>query len=400
MNWTRRQFLLNGLRVSALVPSLPALGLAALASKGARARAHGDRCLVVLQLTGGNDGLNTVVPHQQDAYYLQRPTLALKPGSLHALDQAHGLHPAMARLAQCFQEGRVAIIHGVGSPHSDRSHFRSLEIWHTAEPERRAGEVGWLGRLADQLAHDDPLAIPAMSLDDEQLPLCLRAEHTLAPSVRDPEGFQLDGDAQRISLAQRELCRPAAEGDLGFLQRAACSAFEAAERMQSLQRRQRAESYPEGVLARKLRLISDLVQGGFGTRLFQLSLGGFDTHSRQARTQEGLLRELSQALGAFLEDLRLGGWGERVTTLVFSEFGRRAQENASMGTDHGRGAPVFLLGDALRGGMHGTPPDLSQLVEGDVAVTTDFRSIYTTLERDWLGLRPGTEVAACEGLLS
>lgn len=398
MNWTRRRFLLNGLKVSALVPALPHMGLARALT--AEREPRGDRVLVVLQLSGGNDGLNMVVPHRLDDYYRGRPTLALKPQSLHALDEDHGLHPSMSALAKQYQAGRVAVVQGVGSANPDRSHFRSMEVWHTAEPSAPAGEVGWLGKLADQLSLADPLGIPAMSLDDQDLPLSLRAERVQAPTVRDPRGYHLQGNARRISQAQRELCTEPAQGDLGFLRQAARSAFDTADRMQALTQVPRDASYPASALSRKLRLVSDLVHGGFGTRIFHLSLGGFDTHARQARLHEALLGDVSRSLSAFASDLEAGGFGEQVTTLVFSEFGRRVKENGSMGTDHGRAAPVMLMGGAVHGGMHGTAPNLDQLVDGDLLTAHDFRSIYSTLEHDWLGLQAGTSVEGMKGLIS
>ena len=388
MALSRRDFLADGLRVSALVPFLPRLALARRAEQAER------RVLVVLQLSGGNDGLNTVVPHVQDAYYRMRPFLGLARGGLHALDDAHGLHPAMGGLGELFQEGRLAIIHGVGYPNADRSHFRSLEVWHTAEPFAPAGEVGWLGRMADEIARRTPGSMPALAVEQGNLPLSMRGRDVLAPTVRDPQGFRTQGVSEELAALRDELLKARSEGDLGFLREAARTTYATAARMSAITSEPSAVDYPGQPLAQQLKLVAQLVQGGFGTRIFHLSIGGFDTHARQAPVHADRMQQVSSALTAFQRDLQATGVADRVLTLAFSEFGRRAAENASKGTDHGQGGPVFLMGAPVQGGLHGTPPDLDELVDGDVPNTTDFRGIYTLLERDWMGLEPSTEVPA------
>jgi uncharacterized protein (DUF1501 family) len=391
---TRRQFLVDGLRVSAAVPLLSLSG-----------RAHGapdpsERVLVVLQLSGGNDGLNTVVPHRQDAYYRMRPTLGQSRGSLHALDDDHGLHQELRGLGELFGEGRVAVVQGVGYPNADRSHFRSMEIWHTADPENPPGETGWLGRMADQIASTEPGRLAALHVGSGVLPLALHAKGSFAPSVKSEAGFRLRGRDLAAFARGREriLAGATTNDDLAFLRRAADTSYRAAERMAAASERAAQVEYPGHALARRLRLVARLVAGDFGTRLFQVELGGFDTHARQAPAHAGLLQELSASLTAFQRDLEASGVADRVVTLVFSEFGRRAAENASRGTDHGAGAPAFLVGAPVNGGMHGTPPDLERLESGDVPYSTDFRSLYTELERDWMGLTPSTGFAPA-GLL-
>lgn len=386
MSLSRRQFLVDGLRVCALVPALSALG---------RVRASdGEHVLVVVQLTGGNDGLNTVVPHRQDAYARLRPTLGLKGTSLHPLDGDHGLHPAMAELRPLFDGGRLSVIHGVGYPHPNRSHFRSLEIWHSADPEGAPRGVGWLGRMADQIASATPGTMPALHVGDEDLPLALRGEHMLAPTLRDERGLQLEGS----SILARERERVAngagnASAELAFLRSAAREAYRAAKRLEEVVARPAGSAYPDLGLARKLRLVAKLVAGGFGSRLFLVTLGGFDTHARQSALHAALLEELARSLAAFEADLAACGVAQQVATLVFSEFGRRAAENGSRGTDHGAAAPVFLLGGPGRGGLLGTPPDLERLVEGDIPHSTDLRALYAAIERDWMGLLPSSAVA-------
>jgi uncharacterized protein (DUF1501 family) len=389
MHTSRRSFLVAGLQVGVSLPALAALGWPR--ARGPRP-ADGARALVVVQLTGGNDGLATLVPHRQDAYYRLRPTLAPKADALLALDDDHGLHPSLAALREAHASGRFAAVHGVGTPQPDRSHFRSMEIWHTADPDHPPGPTGWMGRLADHLGQEDPEALIALHVGDGELPLALRARSSFAPSVVEPEGFRLAPASDPIASARAALLETGpAEGELAYLRRAAAASYGAAERMQGLAE-SGAGDYPDTLLAAKLRLVARLLAGGFGARLFHLELGGFDTHARQGPLHAALLTQLGEALAAFDRDLEARGLVSNVTTFVFSEFGRRAEENGSKGTDHGAAAPVFLLGGSLRPGLHGTPPDLEHLVDGDVPATTDLRGVIGALERDWLEQAPSSDL--------
>lgn len=398
MKHDRRQFLLGGLQVSA---SLPLLGLLERRILGQPVLDDG-RALVVVQLSGGNDGLNTVVPHQQDAYYHARPTLALPRADLVPLDDEHGLHPALKPLEPAWKEGELAVVHSVGYPRPDRSHFRSMEIWHTADPQGPVGDTGWMGRMADELARERPGALSALHVGSGDLPLALAGRDYFAPTVRNASGFRLRDLPAPFAEERARLLRARDDGsDLAYLREAARTTYAAAERMTELSGRESGAAYPDTELARRLRLVGQLLSGGFGSRVFHVALDGFDTHSRQARTHQTLLEELGGALGAFRRDLAAQGASERVLVLVFSEFGRRVQENGSRGTDHGAGAPLFVLGPGVRGGLHGTPPDLRRLEEGDVPHTTDFRSIYSAIERDWMQLRGSSSaVAPLRGLLA
>ena len=392
MTTTRRALLIGGIQVALATPFLARGGLPRLKDD--------EPILVVLQLTGGNDGLNTVVPHRQDAYYTSRPSLALARGSLHPLDDDHGLHPAMQGLGVHFQEGRLAVVHGVGVDDPDRSHFRSMDIWHTASLDPTSDQTGWLGRLADQVSAARPGSLAALYVGDGVLPRSLAGDAYFSPSLRDADSLRLAAPAASDLTRGRERLLRGEPGDanLEFLREAARGTYRAAEKMEELAGRRDGASYPATKLAGQLRLVARLIEGGFGTRIFQLAIGGFDTHARQARTHEGLLREVSGALSAFQDDLRASGMAKRVVTLVFSEFGRRARENGSGGTDHGAGAPVFLLGDRVRGGLHGEAPDLGRLVDGDVPATTDLRSLYRGLEEGWMRLRPSSTAVRPQAL--
>ena len=387
--FNRRSFLVGGLQVTALGSAMPALGRNAFAPRTAK----DDRILVVVQLSGGNDGLNTVIPYGQDAYYRLRPTLGQKPSAIHALDEHVGLHPNLGGLKSLYDDGAMAVVHGVGHPNADRSHFRSLEIWHTAEPFKPVGRVGWLGHLADQILAKDPAALPALSIGGRGSALSMRGALAVPPTVPDDRGFRLAHTSRQIAeerAALTEKDRPLrGKPQLEFLRSAARTAYDAAERMAEIASDKRAEAnYPDTPLAKELRLVAQLIRGNFGTRIFHVSLGGFDTHASQASVHSAHLAQLDGALTAFQRDLMKSGKSDDVATLVFSEFGRRAQENGSRGTDHGRGNPLLLFGTKLRAGQHGSRPDLEDLVEGDIPSTADFRGIYQQLEKDWMGLEP------------
>ncbi len=392
---TRRHLLVAGIQVSAACAAGPAFGALPISSLSSDRK---ERVLVVLQLTGGNDGLNTVVPFGQDQYYRLRPNLGLAKGGLHRLDDMHGLHPAMGTMSELFGEGQLAVIQGIANPTPDRSHFRSMEVWHTAEPNKPVGDVGWLGRLSDQIARGNPGSMPALAIGASNLPLSMRAEHSLAPTVQSAAGFQMDPRAKDLADWRNKLIAEDTRGDLGYLRIAARSTYDAAQRMETIAAKGSAVDYPETELARQFELVAGLIAGGFGTRVFTLEVTGFDTHARQTAVHAELLGRVSNALAAFQKDLTARGVADRVLTFAFSEFGRRAAENGSKGTDHGRGAPAFLVGNGVRPGLHGRAPDLQQLVDGDIPGTLDFRALYSAMERDWMGLQPSSQIEAAQVL--
>jgi uncharacterized protein (DUF1501 family) len=220
--------------------------------------------------------------------------------------------------------------------------------------------------------------------------LSARASRVVPPSFESERVFRAGAIDPRYATARRAVADVARSGDLAFVRDTARAARVAAERLSVLAARPERADYPDHPLARQLRLAARLIVGGFGTRVFALELGTFDSHARQAPMHEALLRQLSESLFAFERDLAAHGWSERVTTMVFSEFGRRVAENASGGTDHGAGGPVLLTGGAVRGGLHGVAPDLEKLVDGDVPHAVDLRAVYAALESRWLGLAPSS----------
>jgi uncharacterized protein (DUF1501 family) len=349
-----------------------------------------DRVLLVLELQGGNDGLNTVVPLHDDAYAHARPRLSsVRQGAL-TLDAGFGLHGDLAGLHALCKKELAAVVHGVGYAEPDRSHFRSRDIWHTADPSHQrvaAGTTGWLGRAADLLAAAGA-SMPAASVGSLQVPLLLRARTAAVPTLERAEDFQLGvvtagGAADERRAALVELLAPNQPGlsaEAAAVAAIATQAASMAEQLRAqLQRYEPKADYAGSQLGADLQLVARMAIAGFGTRLFHVGFGGFDTHARQLPTHAGLLRQLGQALAAFAADLEGHGALARTTVLVHSEFGRRLAENASQGTDHGAAAPVFVIGGGVKPGPHGKPPDLGDLVDGDVKATTDFRAVYADL---------------------
>ncbi len=408
MPTTRRQFLEATLGSSALVsmgltvPAVLAKSARALADSSAGAEGN---VLVVVQLSGGNDGLNTVVPFADDAYLKNREALRVGTDQVLKINDRLGFHPQMQGFADLLSESRLCILQGIGYANPDRSHFRSMDIWHTAKPDVVDNADGWLGRCLDCEARQaKPGAnrpdVPALHLGPNQLPLALISRESAVPSIESLDGFKLAegqavplGTLQQLAAAQRP-ARPLGEQTLlEFLQRTAVNAYKSSEKVQQvLAQGKDAAAYPEFGLARKLANVAKLIDAGLSTRIYYVSLDGFDTHANQAAAHAALLTELTGSCRAFVNDLAARGHADRVAVLVFSEFGRRVKENASEGTDHGAAAPAFVLGGKVQSGTIGDHPSLTDLDnEGDLKFHTDFRRLYATLLDSWLAC-PSTQV--------
>jgi uncharacterized protein (DUF1501 family) len=385
MSTSRREFLRHGLGGVTLLAS--GLSMPGFLSRTARASAlgpGGDRILVVVQLSGGNDGLNTVIPYADDLYHRARPTLRITPDRVLRLDDALGLHPDMTGFKRLFDRGLLNVVGGVGYPNPDRSHFRSMDIWHTASLRPEDSKDGWLGRAVGRLGAGD--AAGALHLDDAVLPLALVADGQAVPSIRGIDAFRLAEGAGEIEAA---VCarRPGAMDDLLFVQRTAVSSCRSARRLEQVAAGDQAEvEYPPYGLASRLRQMAQLIGAEFGARIYYTSMGGFDTHAKQVLAHGPLLRELSESVAAFYDDLERRGLADRVLLMTFSEFGRRVKENGSQGTDHGAGAPMFLAGPGCRPGLGGVRPDLAALEDGDVRFGLDFRAVYASILDGWLGV--------------
>jgi uncharacterized protein (DUF1501 family) len=393
---TRREFLRRGLVLVSVGFAAPAFlaktGLAAELPGAARST-NSRGILVVVQLSGGNDGLNTLVPYADPLYRQLRPQLAVPEGESLPLDGALALHPALAPLKARYEAGQLAVVLGVGYPNPNRSHFRSMDIWHTAEPADYA-RTGWLGRYLSgcQCAGGEKAGGIAVG---QSLPRAFWTENLFVPALTNLGTYRFQTDprspadraaqlrAKAALDAGHEALRPYAE----FLGQQSLNALASADELGRVANGWSTPvAYPETPFAQGLKLIGQLIAGDLGTRVFYISLGGFDTHANQKNTQQRLLEQLASGLDAFQNDLEAMGRAEQVLTMTFSEFGRRARENGSQGTDHGTAEPLFLLGAGLRGGLYGTQPRLDQLDEqGDLQFQVDFRAVYGTVLSRWLG---------------
>jgi uncharacterized protein (DUF1501 family) len=349
-----------------------------------------DTILVVVQLSGGNDGLNTVIPYTHDAYRNARPKLAISAKEVLKINDAIGLHPSARGLSDLLQAGKLAIVQGVGYPSPNRSHFESMDIWHTCLRKESPRSTGWLGRFLDASRKPGDVDTPAIHVGNEKLPSALLAENARVSSFGSPESFRLqDGGNRRLRDTIRALASEdpqPADPLLGFLQSSVNSALTTSERITEVLRDYRTPvAYPESALATRLKTIAQLIDAGLKTRVYYVQLDGFDTHSQQAAAHAALLQQLGDALRAFNEDLVHQGHGDRTLVMAFSEFGRRVAENASEGTDHGAAAPMFLAGARVSAGLIGEHPRLDDLDDGDLKFHTDFRQVYTTLLEGWLG---------------
>lgn len=410
---TRRQFLRTSVLGGAMAWTVPAFlertffALDAQAADSAIATATGkdSPILVVLQLAGGNDGLNTLVPFADDAYRRLRPALALPADGVLKLDDASGFHPALRSLRGLYDDGHMAIVEGVGYPNPNRSHFRSTEIWQTAVDADETSRTGWLGRYFDACCEG---ADPAVGVNiGGQTPQAFAAPTPRGISFARPEQFRFDTAGMADREAAEDLFREMndlpdggndggsigmlagpsdAGGDtLDFLKRTALDAQVSSDRVLEITRRVKsAVSYPGGNLANSLSLVARLIGGGMPTRVYYVGQGGYDTHGNQLGTHQRLLGELDAALGAFCADLKAQGNFGRVTLMTFSEFGRRVAENGSGGTDHGAAAPLFVMGGSVKPGRYGKAPTLGTLKDGDLVHSVDFRSVYATVLENWL----------------
>jgi uncharacterized protein (DUF1501 family) len=373
-----------------------------------------DTILVVLQLAGGNDGLNTLVPFTDDAYHRARPRLAKTEKEIIKLDDHLGLNSALPFLGSLFKQGDLGIVQGVGYPNPNRSHFVSTSIWETADTHNRSS-TGWLGRYFDNAC---PGADPTVGISfNKTQPESFGARQNPGICLNSPELYRwIHGGGQQAQAEEffADLNQPGSaeldydedspneggsiampgggktggisgEGNLAFLERVALDAQVSSKKILELAAKHRTRvRYDGSPLARNLNLVSRMIAGGMPTRVYYVSHGGFDTHNQQANSHDRLLGQLDSALKSFFTDLKEQGNDKRVVLMTFSEFGRRVAENASAGTDHGKASCLFLAGPGIKGGLHGKHPSLTQLAEGDIQHNVDFRSVYGSVLQDWL----------------
>ncbi|UQN07441.1 DUF1501 domain-containing protein [Deinococcus sp. QL22] len=346
----------------------------------AATQATGQKTLVVIQLTGGNDGLNTLIPYSNGAYYAARPTIAIPKKDVLTLGPDLGMHPSLKPLMGLWDAGQLAWMENIGYPNPNRSHFASMAIWHTADPTQ-AHSDGWIGRIAEQIG--DPFCASNIG---SSTPQALRAAEFSLPSIDAVDNFQVKLPAGLEGAFGAMLDAPRG-GEADYLARATRQMMSNTQKVQANVGKYRAgATYPEGKFATQLKDVARLIASGTGQRILYVSLGGFDTHAGQRGEQDELLATLAAGLAAFQTDLERQGVAERVVVMGFSEFGRRVAENDSAGTDHGQGSVMFALGKGVKGGIHGDSPDLEDLSLGDIKYKQDFRGVYAGALIKWLGL--------------
>ncbi|MFI5266527.1 MAG: DUF1501 domain-containing protein [Chloroflexota bacterium] len=389
---TRRSFLKGAAIVAASGSFAPSF----LTRTAYTALAAGNNQLVVIQFSGGNDGINTVIPYGTPQYAQSRPTLAVGQDQVLALDSNVGLHPNLKALKALFDQKQLAVVQGVGYPNPNRSHFQSMQIWQTASPDN-SQQTGWLGRYDETNLQGQRLG--ALNFG-EQLPRTFWTDHTVVPSIGSLNNYQFltdpkapDDKQAQIDAINKIFNNPVGRDAADFFRQSAVDAFQtAADLKTAVAGTKSAVQYPGTALGRQLQLVGQLIGSKLGTRIYYVSMGGFDTHSGEKNTHDRLMQQFNDGLDAFVKDLQAQGTFGSTAIMTFSEFGRRVKENGSGGTDHGTAEPVFLLGGGLQGGLYGSYPSMSDLDVGDLKFTTDFRSVYGTIVSDWLGADPGPVV--------
>jgi uncharacterized protein (DUF1501 family) len=374
---TRREFLKHS-SLLALAPTIP--GFLARTARAA-APQHDSRVLVILELNGGNDGINTIVPFADEGYAKHRKTLRLQKERLVKVNGEIGLHPSLVNFGKLLEAGQLAVVQGVSYPNPSRSHFQSMATWQTArlDPEEHKGP-GWLGRSLDTAGN----GASALLVGSGPPPVAIRGRRSIASAIERIDDFSLTAGADpRKALVKED----PADDLAAFVQRSMLDAYATADRLQQVASSTDDARYPQSGLASRLRLIARLLKAGLDTRVFYTLQSGYDTHSAQLFAHSNLLFELSGALKAFVDDLGAAHLADRVVVLLFSEFGRTVSENGSAGTDHGTAGPVFLAGPSVRGGLVGATPSLLDLdpKHGDLRRSLDFRQVYATVLEDWLG---------------
>jgi uncharacterized protein (DUF1501 family) len=355
-----------------------------------------DKALVVIQLSGGNDCLDTVVPYTNGLYYDFRPTVKIAAEEVLPINEAFGFHPSMGPIKRLWDEGKVAVINGIGYPNPDRSHFRSMDIWHTAEPEK-IGKEGWLGRAIRELDPKGDNVLTGINFG-RGLPRALGCRGVPVASVGNLETYGLFSDLQDEQSKQFALetftrmygGTAGRDAIMSLLSQTGAEALKGADILRTAPARYASTVvYPANPVAQNLKSMAQVLCADLGTRIYYTQHGSFDTHSGELATHAKLWQEVAGAVGAFMDDLQEHGCADDAVILIFSEFGRRIRDNGS-GTDHGSGGVAFVIGNAVQGGMYGEYPSLKaeDQLNGDLHFNNDFRCTYATLLEQWLGLEP------------
>jgi len=344
----------------------------------------GNKVVVVIQLSGGNDGLNTVIPVRNDIYYRERPRLGIAKDAAVKLNDETGLHPALTAFRSFYDDGNLGILNSVGYPNPDRSHFRSMDIWHTASASSDYINTGWIGRYLDAQCSGCDKPTQALEVDDV-LSLALKGEKSEGLAFRDPR--RLYGTSQEKFFKDVSAGHHPEEETVDYLYKTMAETISSADYIFKQSRlHPSSATYPSTQIGQNLKTVASLIFSDINTRVYYLSIGSFDTHVNQQPQQDRLFKELNDGLQAFVQDLKSNGRMDDALIFTFSEFGRRVSQNASGGTDHGTANNMFLISGGLKQkGLINPLPDLSDLSDGDLKYNVDFKSVYATVLNKWLG---------------
>jgi uncharacterized protein (DUF1501 family) len=348
----------------------------------------GYKNLVIIQLSGGNDGLNTIVPYGNDIYYQKRSTIGIKKTDIITLDDMQGLNPALSSLKEIYDQGWMSVINSVGYPNPDRSHFRSMDIWQTASDSDQFLTTGWIGRYLDANCQNNKNPYTAIEVDDT-LSLSMKGTKMKGVAVQDPEKlYQTTREPFFKDLVHDHSDANLNEDNLGYLYKTMIESYSSAEYIRNTSKTYNVTSqYPATQLGNQLKTISKFINSGLQTRVYYVSLSGFDTHIRQQDQQARQLKIYGDAVAAFVKDLKQTGKLDDTLVMTFSEFGRRVEQNASDGTDHGTANNIMIYGGKLKkAGIYNKAPDLATLDQGDLKYEIDFRDVYATLLDKWLNI--------------
>ncbi len=345
----------------------------------------GNKVLVILQLSGGNDGLNTVIPVRNDLYYKARPKLGVERTKALSLTDDVALHPALTGLKELYDDGSLGILNGVGYPNPDRSHFRSMDIWHTASPSSEYWTSGWVGRYLDAQCQGCDRPTQAIEIDDV-LSLALKGDNLNGIAVKDPKRLYGTANEKFFRDVMKNHKDVPGEQPADYLYKTMAETLSSADYIfqQSKMHPSNAD-YPKSDLGNSLKTIASLIYSDINTKVYYVSLGSFDTHINQADQQQRLFTEMSDAVRAFVKDLKANNRFNDVLLFTFSEFGRRVEQNASNGTDHGTANNMFFVSGSLQQkGLINEMPSLTDLEEGDLRFKVDFKNAYATVLKKWL----------------
>lgn len=347
--------------------------------------------LVVVQFSGGNDGLNMVVPYADDLYHSNRPTVGIKSANVLRIDDHFGFNPSMKGVSDLTSAGQFAVLNSVGYTNPNRSHFRSLDIWHSASDEDKYIQTGWVGRWLDSCCTDENIR-PHLAVEiDDAMSLAIKGENMKGIATRNPKRMKLlTADPLLMKIASDYKHHESEHQLVDYLHKTLAETSQSASYL--IEKMKTAPSkgmYPQHSFGKQMKVVADLILGGSETVIYYVSLAGFDTHAGQNNQQNRLLGIYSDAMDAFSKDMKEAGLWNDTLVMTFSEFGRRVKQNASQGTDHGTANVVMLAGGGLRkSGILNEAPDLKNLDDGDLRHTVDFRQVYATVLQNWLGTDP------------